>query len=754
MRVKWNRNLDGNVSSDSGQSPSSDSNRPENQTLIKEVASSPTMGHSRSRKHNTRKACDLVFGPRRISPGALRATVLTRRSSFNDDRRSLARLSSFLGLFKLSDGKNRQNDDIPSIKVIRRGVDSYYEPEMAFQTDSKRRRRANSLLQRHSAIRRSWNQMNMQNSGGGGSLGRSWLPSSPYLHQHQGRFRATSPSGTSTSTKSWKISEDIYGDGSGKLGNGSVSPSETSQFGNSCKVNSMPAPIVTLPECVLDDDEEEESRKLQSKTDKMNQADDEVDNGTRRENSKQQQEDINNSRNNNNSSGENREISQKSNDSDKSDYDAVDNAVDSDSNKHDLTTSKSIALNDDCEDVFIQVRITSSSPVNHYYDKSSSSLVAQRSSSSSTARSSPKDRCHHQASEFMDTVSDDAVDKLALRNDDNSDASQAKKTPSNVGSLDRPLNSPTSQQTIRKEFTSTTTITRSPSSSPSQSTYVSEPSKSLLRTSSAGSYERVKNGNLQESHHHLYDQPYSSTTSFTSSSSIQRSDTDSPSPSRSRPKPISVVPFEYSDPGTIQDEAYLYSEPQKSEIIRVTVRKAQIPEVVHLKRAEKGDLDSENNDDLNDENNDLIHQRCKPTVPNQRHQRTSRWSGSYSQDKGREESPTGSNSGIVRQGILKDSNGLNGLHYRNGLPKKVHFAESTKVTSHSRFTGSTLQESSTSSSVVTCFSPTSDKSVTEKTTSFPMGQSDGTTITASSTLTIRKSPRKMVSNSHQSNILV
>ncbi|XP_074603329.1 uncharacterized protein LOC141856798 [Brevipalpus obovatus] len=880
MKVKWNRSLDGNTPGSPGHSPSDEIRRNSpHQTMMKEPISTPVTTVNRPRKKCGQNACDLLFGPRRISPGALRAPPFGRRSSLSDDKKSLTKLSSFLGLFRLNSDMNRgKSDDIPSIRVIRRhGPDSQscLEPETMFQTDSKRRRRANHLLQRNSAIRRSWNQMNMQNGnggGGGGSLGRSWLASSPLGYPYHGRFRATSPSGTG-STRSGKMSEDIYGDGL-SYGGHKMSGSETPQFGNSCRVNSMPAPIVTLSECILDlDEEEEEDRGMkknlnngkidrEKREDKLNKSAnssleggyDELDDRARSppkgfrspvQNRDGKPSDANesplntpdqlpdNDRALNKRKSDARSSPSSSNEMDKSDLDesiVIQNGFDKPNlittSSTTTTTTKTSESYQENEDVFIQVRITSSltppssprrSPNNMTTIRNSSPL---RSSPVSLAPSTPlsdlsletkspspvvpstRDECSSQVSECkMDTFqrTSPTGDKI-LSSETTVTTSTKKLCPSkDNGSPSRntsqPSGSPASTQTtIRKELTTTATITKTsapltsapppPSKTdPKQSMSTSVDSRVISRSPTRFSDRSVTIANTSdESHDHDQLQPPPGFESTSAQSGVHRNGdfnySSTSSVHRSRPRPIAGPPVDLYQQQKQQsmlppssspaDEAFLCTEPQKSEVIRVTVRKAQMPELVHLKSDNILDIVDNNNGSLlagksQDENSEIMI-----------HYRNGSKHGGHQQrlvgHKGRENSPSGSGSFMrnsVRQGILKDSNCINGngFSYRNSLPKKVHFAESTEVTSHSRFNdGTSVRESSTSSSMITSFpsigepvtshcGSSEETSISSTSSAISNDGSDGTTFTASSSLTIKKTPSSSSSARKHHNML-
>ena len=250
MKVKWNRNLDGNSISDQNVSPNrgdahlssrfDDGYNDDDDDLVK----SRQVFNKSSKKFNSVKA----------SPSSS-----SKKGVLEEDRKSMAKLSNILGLFKLNPVKceNKSVDTSDrgphTIRVVRRTYNdngsnhSLTDPSSVFQTDSRRRRRANQLLQRSSAFRRSWNQLSSTNP-------KTWLdPSSSYYVRHSTRapkHTALARSASPTSSKLWRVSDDTSGhiNGVKKFRDcGTGTRGDDTYFANSSNVHSLPVPVVTIP---------------------------------------------------------------------------------------------------------------------------------------------------------------------------------------------------------------------------------------------------------------------------------------------------------------------------------------------------------------------------------------------------------------------------------------------------------------------------------------------------------------------------
>ena len=150
MKVKWNRNLDGNSISDQNVSPNrgdahlssrfDDGYNDDDDDLVK----SRQVFNKSSKKFNSVKA----------SPSSS-----SKKGVLEEDRKSMAKLSNILGLFKLNPVKceNKSVDTSDrgphTIRVVRRTYNdngsnhSLTDPSSVFQTDSRRRRRARKRME-------------------------------------------------------------------------------------------------------------------------------------------------------------------------------------------------------------------------------------------------------------------------------------------------------------------------------------------------------------------------------------------------------------------------------------------------------------------------------------------------------------------------------------------------------------------------------------------------------------------------------
>ena len=183
MRVKWNRNLDGirplitvpetDVISN-GKLQDIDNCEKKSFTDFNENSTENSENIANNGIDSVRaQACE--------SPCPSSASITSKRSD-----KSKARISSLFGLFKVKDKVNDNNSEdcvsnfselsgttVPSLlseSVSKSRKSSYgsrdsilsIHEKIGFETDSRRRRRANSLLAR-SSLRRSWQQLNANN---------------------------------------------------------------------------------------------------------------------------------------------------------------------------------------------------------------------------------------------------------------------------------------------------------------------------------------------------------------------------------------------------------------------------------------------------------------------------------------------------------------------------------------------------------------------------------------------------------------
>ncbi|XP_015788498.1 probable GPI-anchored adhesin-like protein PGA55 isoform X2 [Tetranychus urticae] len=728
MKVKWTRNLDGNSIID----PNEPLSNYKGADLI-EKSTIPMRSKSREKSARESTGCNLIFGPTRkssshrststsstISSSSSNSTPAPSSQQQNQiessapptsesDRTTMTKLSNFLGIFKLTPSsasstngsiKSTKSAQQPtSIKVVRRG-NNKNENDGLFRTDSRRRRRANNLLQRNSDIRRSWNAA---------MTGRSdpviRRPASPtYRPTNTVTYRSISPSIASNQQTSPGV-------------NGSSSrPSSldgSGHFGNSCKVNSMPAPIVTLPECCLEGSDSEVG--LDSKL------------STSPENLETQH--VNGFCND----CEQSTVTNDCDEVDKISVEKVNKIIRPAGPPPPPPTTTSVSLDgsvQSSDDVFIQVQITASSKSSngrlsnkHHQQQHLHHQHQQQQLQQQLQQKQQKHQQQNGLQNSIDVITDEADRPLSPIFESCTEKVTYEESVSPTGSL---IDSRTDSRSSNEDVN---TILRPPSStagsSSSQEMALSEDGglgESVSYDASSGcSWETssILTGSVCLS-------PGSATSEGNSATEIL-----SPSSLSSSPLPISSStphhhhknnnvssPIMISDPvynnsnrsGDINGDDYLY-EPRMSEVIRVTVKKAEIPEVVTLRSEDIIDLDSSGSTEEN-----------SPSSP-------SSFSSSISSiQRIRKGSKTG---------ILKDSNCLNnnGVHNcRSSTPKKVHFAESAKVR-----TTKSLSTSPGSSPIPDDSSSSYDRSSPLPPSSLsPLNYSNGTTITTSSTVTIKK----------------
>ncbi|XP_053209996.1 serine-rich adhesin for platelets-like isoform X2 [Panonychus citri] len=850
MRVKWNRNLDGNTIIDSNE-PLSDykegktSDSIENDSKLSSKSSSTIPMRSRNRDNSkSNRGCNLIFGPTRKStsrstsssttPSTISSSSSTSSRSSSSppptsknrekstspsrpisqgasdsDRTTMTKLSNFLGIFKLTPsspsstngsikGSSKSSSTQPtSIKVVRRSK-SGYESDGLFRTDSRRRRRANNLLQRNSDIRRSWNAA-MTGVRPDVSVRGAWLrPGSPNYRPNQGgegNYRSISPSILGSNSNDSANSRHTNQQGGVNLnGSNGSRPSSSldgsGHFANSCKVNSMPAPIVTLPECCLEGSDCESGENIVT----LGGGDGGYDSKSSSKPGSPSEIDLeihhHHYQHNGHSNGCDEVDLVSNNIGDKIQHQNNNNHVNNNNNKQNgsivrptgpppppPTSSTSVSYDGSLrsvDDVFIQVQITASS-------KKSQSPEKQLTKTVNNGRL-PSKHNYQQSTKNDEIILDESDRPLSPIYESCTEKVSYEESISPTGSLSESRIDSRSSGEVEEEDDVNTLLTLRPPSSNAGSSSSTEmtlsedgglgesvsydassgcswETSSILTGSVCLSPDGTANHHDANRHENNHGESVSErmspspTCPIISTSTPHHNHHSSSSSSfhhATSPIMISDPVFNHPHPhhhlvncnnskqSNTNDESYLY-EPRMSEVIKVTVKKAEIPEVVTLRSEDIIDLDTTGSLD------------GSPSSP------SSSSSFSSSSISSVQRIHTNGRKGN-RTGILKDSNcpNSNGLHNcRSSTPKKVHFAESAKIrttttTINNNSELNHLQQSanydSRSSPLPQSISPLTDCTNGNQLSCKPdksnklisNNNNNETTITTSSTVTIKK----------------